>query len=466
MKNEIKDKKNKPKPVKADAKPSAGSKAGKGSKSSPKAANSPTRKSVPKTVQESPVPVRAKSSSVRQQAQTNTAGRGKSSVKNVRKRKKPKYAASVKIFAAVLPVLLIAVVVAVNRDDLKYSNVSYFFKSVLYSFSAGKGYPYEIPSSDKSTVDLIGSGILMTDRDSVKVLNAAARETMSGQNTFSDTSVDVCNGRAILYDRESGGFRVAGRTGDLFNSKVSRNIFTAAIGKKGNFAVASGSKSATSELNVYDTSKVQIFTWLCEAERISAVALSDNGKSAAAAVVGAKDGELYSKLYIFDFDKKEPVLSFIYPETVLMKVRFTQKRTVTAVGDSLLSAVNLKTGEKQDVLFESSTLHRFDLNECGKTACVLAAFGSTLKNKLKVFSPDGELLFEKNLNGEVGWISCDKGHTSVLLGDKVQSYNNSGELSGTIKLDSDADKILLKGNAVYVVGGGKINRFTALDNGQ
>lgn len=452
--------KNKTTPKKSVAKISAKSNAKANQKGSLKAVPTSKQKTPVKTTQTPPV--RTRQSAVQPHLGSLNSSTAKPAAGNLKRRKKGKYAAPVKVIAFSLALLIIGFAAAVKIENVKFSNVSDAFLSIAKIFSPGKGYPYEISGADKTAFNLIGSNMLITNQGSINVLNSTAKETFSSQNTFTNPAIEVCNGRAVVFDRESGAFKVISRTNVLFEKDIEQNILAAAIGKKGNYAIAAESKTATSELSVYNTKKEQIFAWLCEAERISAVALSNNGKSAAVSVVGSKDGELYSKLHIFDFDKKEPVVSFDYPETALIQVRFTDKHTAVAVGDSLMSVVSIETKKKQDVAYESNTLHRLFMHESGKTALVLATFGSTGKNELKVYGSNGALLFEKTIEQEITWVSCDKLHTSVLLGDEIQSFNNKGESAGTVKLDGDAEKIFLTGKTIYFVSEGKINRYPNL----
>jgi len=377
-----------------------------------------------------------------------------------------KFSGLLKIFSLLIALLLITSFTVIKLGGIAGSNFSDGVKSMFSAFSPGNGFPYQISGTDLKTIDMIGSDILISVDGSAEVINSTAKETLSFQDTFSKAVTDVCNGRAIMFDRSSGNFKVLSRTGVLFEKDMGQNILVAAIGKKGNFAVATESKTAQSELKVYDSNKSQIFVWVCAVERISSLALSDDGKRIAVTVVGAKDGELYSKLFVFAFNENKTVASFDYPETALIKVKFTGKTTAVAIGDKLMSIINLETKQKQDVSFGTDELHRLYVHESGKTAIVLASFGNAAQSELKVYGSKGEPLFKKSFNEEIKWVSCDMNYTSVLLANKVQSFNNKGDLMGNIKLAGKAEKILISGKKTYVVSGGNINQFSTVGKEQ
>jgi len=413
-------------------------------------------------------PVRNKKVVLQQQTSVpETAGKNKTPASNY-KRSKSKHRVSgfVKILSVFVVFLLIASITVLNFGGITFSNVSDGIKSLFSTFSPGKGFPYQISSAELDTIEMLGSSLLISADGLTKVINSTAGETLSFQDTLTNHLADVCNGRAIIFDRASSGFKVLSRTGVLFEKDAGQNILVAAMGKKGNFAVATESKTAQSEVTVYNSNKNPVFTWKCADERISAVALSDDGKNIAVSVVGAKGGEIYSKLNIFAFNKNKTLANFNYPGSALIKVRFTGKTTVIALGDKLMSVVNFETKQKNDISFGTSELHRLDMNERGKTALVLAPFGNTAQSELKVYSSTGGLLFEKKMNEEVIWVTCDESYTSVLQAKKVQSFNNKGELMGNIKLSNEAEKILISGKKTYIVGGSRIIQYATVGKEQ
>ncbi len=383
-----------------------------------------------------------------------------------KKRKTIKRAKNILIVFLLIAVALITVI---KFGDISFSNIG-----------SGTGYPYQLLGANSSSFNMIGSDIIVLDNDSTRVLNSTAKEISYFQHTFSNAVMDTCNGRAIVYDMASGRFKVLSRFSVLLEKDVGVNILATSIGRKGNLAIASKSLlvasmnnkgnseidsdvfSADYSQNTNLTDKKNIFVWKCAVEHIAAVALSDNGKSVAVAVVGAKDAELYSKLFVFDFDKNEAVASFEYPETTLVKVKFGSRGTVHAIGDNLLSVVTLKTQQKQDVAYGVGVLHRLHIDEKGKISLVLSSFGNIAQNELKVFDSKGLPIFEKSFDQEVSWVSCDENYTSVLLDNEVQSFDNKGKQMGSIKTNDKAEKVFGAGKKIYIVDDCAINQYSVV----
>lgn len=380
-----------------------------------------------------------------------------SSKVKIRKKKK-----TIKIsrLASFITIIIAGVVLALAISGLR-ANQS--IDSFLSRFGNGSGYPVTIDSSVLVSTQRLGSGILLVSNDAVEILNSTAKEIVRIQHTFLNPESDVSNGRAIIYSRASGFVVVIDSSGVIYKTDVEKNILTASIGKKGNIAIASQSNSAQSELVVLDKKGKTVFSWQCAAQRISAVALSDNGKSLAVAVVGAENTELYSRVLVFDFDKSTPVVEFSYPENTVIKLEFASRDTLIAVGDKMFSAIAVKENKKQDVSNGTGdVLEKYFVDESGKTTMILSSFGNKALSKLVVYGATGNLLFETQYNQEVKWVTCDKNYVAVLTQDEVQCLDNEGSRMGSFKADKYSDSVVVVGKHTYLFEKGLITQWNTV----
>ncbi len=378
---------------------------------------------------------------------------------NVKKRKKKKAFKTPLIVAAFALVFVGAVFALLMSGSNTVSGLGSFFSSL----GSGKGYPVAIDNTGIVSTRRIGSGILLLGNDSAQILNSTAKELVRVQHTFLNPESDIANGRAIIYSRASGRVEVINRGGVLYETDLGRNILTATIGKKGNIAIASQSISAQSELIVLDKKGKTIFSWECATERISAVALSNNGKSVAVAVLGAANTELYSRVLVFNVDASEPVIEFNYPENAVIKLKFGSQDTLIVVGDKVFGTISVKDNTKEDIISGSGdVLERFYIDENGKTAMVLSPFGNESLSKLLVYDSTGNLLFETNCNQEVKWVSCDENYVAVLTKDEVQCFNNTGSRLGVFKADKYSERVVLVGKYTYLFEKGLITQYNTV----
>lgn len=187
----------------------------------------------------------------------------------------------------------------------KMSTVRDSYNNFFSSVGGGGGFPYQVNSSNIKKVDVLNGDIYILYNDRSVALDGSAKEIRSFEHAYATPALSMSTDRALIYDRGGNGFRIENRTESLYEGATSEgeDIITASIGKKGNIALGTLSGSATSRLTVWNsTYDKKAFVWNCSDYSITSTALSDNGKYVAVSVMGAKDGETYSKIYVFDFD--------------------------------------------------------------------------------------------------------------------------------------------------------------------
>jgi hypothetical protein len=342
------------------------------------------------------------------------------------------------------------------------SNTTSSFRSFISSFGSGGGYPLTIENSGIVSTQRIGSGIIVLRKDSFEIFNSTAKEIFHDNHSFLNPELDVSNGYAIIYSRASGAVELINRFGVIFETDLDNDILTAAVGKKGNMVIATKSISAQSELTVFDKKGEIVFSWECAAERIAAVALSDDGKSVAVAVIGAADAELYSRVLVFDFDKSESVVERNYPENAVIKLKFGSDDKLITVGDKILSIIAIQDNSKQDYMYGTGVMEKFCMDEDGKTAMILSNFGNKAQSKLVVYSSIGELLYETDLNQEVKWVTCDANYVAALTQDEGQCFDNQGKLRGSFKTDKYSESVLVVGKRCYLFEKGLISQYNTI----
>ncbi len=328
----------------------------------------------------------------------------------------------------------------------------------------GKGYPFEFEQTGSSSARMLGSCLGLLDSDSLTILNSTAKEITSLRHSYANAQMEGCKKKAVIFDRGGRVLEVVGFSGSLMKITTDNDIFTVSVGERGQVGVATKSDTAQSEFVVYEKDGNEMFRWECASERISSVAISDNGKFAAVCVIGSEDAQLYSKLHIFDFKKDSPIVSYTYPETALLKTTFGSEGYVLTVGNNLFSTVNFKRGEKKDYPFGSGELAGFNFAEDGKTALVVSAFGDSNNAELLVYSHKAKLLYKEKLEAEVRFVGCDETYTSILTQDNVLSFNNKGKLVGKTKAEKYSEKTIAAGKNIYLIEKGLVQRFSAISD--
>ena len=362
-------------------------------------------------------------------------------------------------------VILLAVFVFSAAKKLNISaitNLNDNIKSFFASLTPGKGYPYQINSSSVRDITVLGGDLFVVMNDKTVVLDSTAKAIKETAHTYSTPAISIKGGKAVVYNRNGNRYRIENRTDTLFTgeTKTDEKIITAALSKKGNLALATFSNESASKLQVYSSNyKNVIFAWVCAQDSIVSVDLSDNGKYVAVSSIGARDGEVYSKVSVFDFDYKDPVCEFEYFGTAILEVHFTTSNNVVAIGDNLTSFIkNLKNREDKE--YGTSTLSNYTFSEDGHLILVLSEHGSANSDILTCYTSSFSKSFDEKFDSNVKSLYASNGRVSVLLGDKAIIYRTSGGKYHTYnEIDNTAMAVFNMGNKTYAYQMGKITKL-------
>ena len=387
------------------------------------------------------------------------------SVKNKKKFKfklRNKHIIALRIISVIFLILLLLFFAAETLGLASVSKINDSIKTFFVSLTPGDGYPYKINSSSVRQIGVLnGNLFILTDGETMS-LDTTAKVVKTASHTYSSPVMAINSGKAIVYNRDDNRYRVENRTETLYVGETENNekIITCAIGEKGNIAIATTCDSAVSKLSVRNNSyKKEVFAWKCANDSIISVSLSDNGKYAAVAVIGARDGEIFSKIYIFDFEYSDPVSTFEYPGTAIIDLNFVTNNKVVAVGDNLISFID-DLDEKEDKLYEGNTLSNYFFSEDGTTVVVLSESGSTNSQILTSYTKNFGVAFEEKLTSSVKSIFAANSKIAVLLDDEVIVYKGNGSKYKEYHADSNSISVFDIGKNTYVYSMGKIDKCT------
>ncbi len=364
----------------------------------------------------------------------------------------------------VVSVLLILVVIAANRfGNITFSSVGDYFDTVISGAKRGDGYPYYFESTGVRNVIPIGSDLFVIGDDTAFSLDATARRFGEHQHTFSSPVAKSVGGRVLLLDVGENSYRVLSKTKILLEEQSPQKLLTGAIGKDGTLAIASRGENSQSKLTVYNKSHKEIFVWNCASENIIAAAVADSGKRAAVSVVGAKDGSLYSKVYIFDFSYNEPIVSFSY-DTAVSGLSFLSGNRLLLTGKNIFTVIE----DKSPVLEEDLSLNTLSCvytDDSGCTVASLSKYGSSASKIIRCYDRKGVLQFETEIAESIKGVSCDASYVSVLTDRYLYSLDRNGEQVGRSAVDDDCIRPYTDGKNTYVyaVSGIKCYKTTVVE---
>ncbi len=365
-----------------------------------------------------------------------------------------------RIIALVLVILMLLLVALSNFQIASLSSMKDSVVNTFHSMMPGSGYPYQVNSAEVEKIGSISGDLFLLESGRTVTLSGTAKETSEKTHTYANPAMYLKDRKAIVYNRSGHRYRVETRTDVVYEGTTEddEDIITACIGRKGNIGLATLSDKATSRLTVLNkTYKKTEFVWNCADYTITSVALSDNGRYVAVSVIGSEAGEIFSKVYVFDFSYSDPVCSFEYPGTAMISVNFATNNDVVAIGDNKIAFLkNLKKNQETDL--STSTVSAFCYGESGETIVVLAEYGSLNSQLLQCYNQSGKVSFEKKYKEQIKSVTASSNRITVLCNAHVDSYGMGGHQYKSYVASSNAITGLRVGNRTYIYESGKISK--------
>lgn len=368
----------------------------------------------------------------------------------------------VKILSAIFVVLLLLFMAAEMLGIASVSQVSDSVRNFFATLTPGDGFPHKINSSSVRHMDVLNGNLFIVTDEKTISLDTTAKQVKGTQHTYSNPDLKINGGKAIVFNRNDNRYRVENRTETLFTGETpeEEKIITCAIGSSGNIAIATLAESSTSKLTVLNKNyNEEVFVWNCAHDSIVAVSLSPNGKLVAVAVLGARDGEIYSKVSIFNFQYSTPVAEFEYPGTAMLDINFATNNNVVVIGDNKASFI--KNLEKEESLnYGTSVLSAYTFSEAGDTVLVLSEHGSTNSEALTCYNSSFSVDFEEKYTSNVKSLYAADDKVAVLLDDRALVYRGNGNLYKEYEADVSAISIFNVGRNTYIYSIGEIVKAT------
>lgn len=370
-----------------------------------------------------------------------------------------------KILLLMVMILSIVFVAISSFSDVTFSNVTDTIKSFFMNLKKGPGYPYEFSADGPEKNDTIGSYLAVLEDSTVVFLNSTAKEVFRYDTTYTNPDISINNGRALIYNRGTSSFVVAGRSDIIYDNSetsgvITESIITAAIGQKGNLGFATWSNDGVSKFTAVNKKLGVDFYYVFGNDRILHVALSDNGKYAACAVFGVKNATYYSKVHVFDFKQSEPIASFEYPDETLIRLDFVDNETLSVVTDMKRRLVSVEDKSESGVVdYSTHSLDSVDFDsDSHKSVLCFSKYGST-ENEVYAFDKKGEEIFHSDDFENVKEVKCNSKFFAVLTDDCVYSYNYKGELKSKIELTVNIDSIEVISKDIYFFSGSNVYKM-------
>ncbi len=346
-------------------------------------------------------------------------------------------------FSIVL-VLLVAVVIF---SALTPTGPFEYFKNKLLSLGNGS-YPASISGNELINANSADSLTYTLTDTHAEIYNKSGKQLFSRQHEFNSPSLSVSSQRALIYDRGGKQLYIYNHSDVVHDIKVKNDIYCAAIGRNGAFAVATKSTGYASQVTVYNKNAKTKFIWYSSDELINAVALSNNGRRIAVSTVNVVGGQYKSKVYVFKFSNPNPLFTLEYDDVVYSLETVSSSRFVV-VTNSSVDYVKWNKGDKLQIE------NKYSLNvfrhRVGSVCAVVT--GNNSSNNILVLNKRGKQLSKFDFDGPVSDITVYNKTIFVLSDCYLFAFDFEGkQLSPMENLSSYHRVFALDKKSVVALG--------------
>ena len=272
------------------------------------------------------------------------------------------------------------------------------------------------------------------------------------QHGFSNPVLDLSKERALVYNRESNKILIANNSGLVFEQNLEKPVYCADISYNGSVAFACESASYSAQVLVFDKNMKQYYTWYLADGLISDIALSNNGKYVAVAVLKVKNGAFYSQIYCLDTDEKDPIYTKELADETVFKIESTSGSDFVYSSNKKVSFVKWKTGEIINTNGFGAPTY---FNKVSKY--YLALYGEANHSDIVLYNSSGEIKHQFEHNGIIDDISVFDDTVYILSSNKITCFDFKKTTEKTITLDNNVNNVLGVDGGALVVNNTTIN---------
>ncbi|MBQ4130843.1 MAG: hypothetical protein IJD71_00705 [Clostridia bacterium] len=328
-----------------------------------------------------------------------------------------------------------------------------------FELIGGGEFPATLAGTKINSVTSVDNKVYALTNSHLCAYNFSGKNFLQIQHNFSNPVLSVSKERALIYNRESNKFLISNNSGVLFEQNLEKPIYCADISNNGSVAFACESASYSAQVLVFDKNMKQYYTWYLADGLISDVAISNNGKYLAVAVLMVKNGAYFSKIYCLDTDEKDPIF-----------VKELSDETVYSV-DSVSSSNFVCTSNKKVSFFKWKTGENVNPNSFNAPSYFnkgsrfnLAVYGEANHSDIILLNSSGEVKNQFEYNGIIDSISVFDDNVYILNGNKITYFDFETKTQKTINLDSSLKYILGVNNGILGIDNTSINYISLESN--
>ncbi len=376
--------------------------------------------------------------------------RDKRSAQNRRKIK-------VKRFILLLIAAAVIAFIALNWDWLSPVAILQRIQAAKSGAGVVTLYPADTAGKQVAGISGFGSGGILV-ADSGCFLLRSDNATYF-QYAMASTTAAIGDKAALVYEKGGVKFQYFNAEGRVFERESVDKIVRMAVAKNGSYALLTAPSEYSSKLTIYSSTHTELFAQFFQTPNLTRIALNSSAQYCAVMTLETVEGQLCSKLWIYDTGLQDPVYTQSFTGLLALDMKYCDDGGLVIIFDR--AAVRLNTKNEIAWHFDYNELAAFAASPDGTVGLLLddtEGIGCTLK----VCGTEGEL-WTAQVSGQAKGLSVRQGQAAYLAGGQVFVLNETGQSAGAADCSLDTVYTVLGSKFVILVGKDKISRILMSD---
>lgn len=367
------------------------------------------------------------------------------------------------IIAVIVLILIIMKICEININSVKNRFTDENGKFTLTDGVSEDNFPYSIDASRNVSIVNINNQIGVLTPSSFTVLDSKTADVKYAfEHGYSNPVLETQGIYSLIYDQGSASYRLDTVGSAVYEEELSGSILCADVSKNGAVAVATTSKEKLCDITVYSKALEKEMQISTSAGYAVSVALSDDGKNVAAAVITGENANLKTSVYVYSVsDGSEREKAVVLPGGSVLDLSYTGGN-ILAVGDSYAGVIK-KDNTYQDIYEKDTVSTRcISYTPSGDLVLVYNAYSNSTENVIAYIKKNGTLKNEISVSGNIKSVASGSNLVSVLTTDEIISFNLSdGSEKSRVNTDDSAKAICSIGSEIFVHKQSLIDRIEA-----
>lgn len=302
-----------------------------------------------------------------------------------------------------------------------------------YAKSGSGEFPVSIYSQNSTSVLTVNNTVCALNDSYFEVYNRKGKLIQAVSHGMSDPVLETSEARFLLYDRSRYTVKIYNFSSTLFEKTFEKQIYSAAIGRNGTYAVVTASDSYYATVYVYNKNNDLIYTWNSANYYVADVAVSNDGKSIALALLSAEGGIFVSHVYILNFNSAAPEYNYTY-DSLISSLMSAGESYFLATGIDAAYSVSWNGSASNDIGV-TGVIRSFRTSDSGWSVLVSGRENNDQVNNIKVIDKNGTVVSRYDLYSQADDIGINDTELIILSDQTVCVYDHGGNIKSEIASD-------------------------------